>query len=45
LLGNFNSNLDKEDIFKPTLGNEILHKINIDDGVTEVNFAISLIWW
>jgi hypothetical protein len=41
LLRNFNANVGKEDIFKPTVGNESLHKINNDNGVRVVNFATS----
>jgi hypothetical protein len=29
LLGNFNAEVGREDIFKPTIGNESLHKISI----------------
>jgi hypothetical protein len=31
----------KEDIFKPTIGNESLHKISNDNGVRLINFATS----
>jgi len=41
LLGDFTVNVGPEDIFKPTTEYEILHKIENDDGVTVVNFAIS----
>jgi exonuclease III len=41
LLGDFNANVSKEDIFKPTIGNESLHEISNDDGVRLVNFATS----
>jgi hypothetical protein len=40
LLGDF-SQVGREDIFKPTIGNESLHKINNDHGVRLVNFATS----
>jgi hypothetical protein len=40
LLGDFSAKLGKEDIFKPTVGNESLHEISIDNGVRVVNFAI-----
>jgi hypothetical protein len=40
LLGDFNSNVGREDIFKPTIGNESSHKISNDSGVRVVNFAI-----
>jgi hypothetical protein len=41
LLGNFNVKVGREDIFKPTIGNESLHKISNDNGVRLVNFATS----
>jgi endonuclease/exonuclease/phosphatase family metal-dependent hydrolase len=41
LLGDFNAKVGKEDIFKPTFGNESLHEISNDNGVTLVNFAKS----
>jgi hypothetical protein len=41
LLGDFNAKVGREDIFKPTIGNEILHEINNDNGVKVVNFATS----
>jgi hypothetical protein len=41
LLGDFSGKVDKEDIFKPTIGNENLHKINNHNGVRAVNFATS----
>jgi hypothetical protein len=39
LLGDFNVKLDREDIFKPTNGNESLQEISNDNGVRAVNFA------
>jgi hypothetical protein len=39
LLEDFNAKVDREDTFKPTIGNEILHKISNDNGVRVVNFA------
>jgi hypothetical protein len=42
LLGDFNAKVGKEDIFKPTIGNESLHEINNDNGVRLVNFAKNL---
>jgi hypothetical protein len=33
LLGDFNVNAGREDIFKPTVGNESLHDTNNDNGV------------
>jgi len=39
LLGHFNAKLGREDIFKPTIGNESLHQGSNDNGVIIVNFA------
>jgi hypothetical protein len=41
LLGDFNAKLWREDIFKPTIGNESLHEDSNDNGVRVVNFATS----
>jgi hypothetical protein len=41
LLGDLNAKIGREDIFKPTIGNENLHEIMNDNGVTVVNFATS----
>jgi hypothetical protein len=41
LLGYFNANIGREDIFKPTIGKNNLHKISNDNGVGVVNFATS----
>jgi hypothetical protein len=41
LLGYFNAKIGREDVFKPTIGNESLHKISNDNGVRVVNFATS----
>jgi hypothetical protein len=41
LLGDFNAKVGREHIFKPTIGNESLHKIGNDNGVRVVNFATS----
>jgi exonuclease III len=41
LLGDFNAKVGREDIFKPTIGNESLHGISNDDGSIVVNFATS----
>jgi hypothetical protein len=38
-LGNFNAKVGREDIFKPTIGNESSHEISNDNGVRVVNFA------
>jgi endonuclease/exonuclease/phosphatase family metal-dependent hydrolase len=40
-LGDFNAKVGREDIFKPTIGNESSHKISNDNGVRVVNFATS----
>jgi hypothetical protein len=39
LLGDFNAKVGRENIFKPTIGNESLHEISNDSGVRAVNFA------
>jgi hypothetical protein len=39
LLGDFNAKVGREDIFKPKIGNESLHRNSIDNGVRIVNFA------
>jgi hypothetical protein len=39
LLGDFNSKVGREDIFKPTIGNESSHEITNNNGVRVVNFA------
>ncbi|PNF37160.1 hypothetical protein B7P43_G00431 [Cryptotermes secundus] len=41
LLGDFNAKVGREDIFKPTTGNESLHEISNDNVVRVVNFASS----
>jgi exonuclease III len=41
LLGDFNARVSREDIFKPTIGNESLHEISNDNGIRVVNFATS----
>jgi hypothetical protein len=41
LLRDFNAEVSREDISKPTIGNESLHEISNDDGVRIVNFATS----
>jgi hypothetical protein len=43
LLEDFNSKLGREDIFKPTVGNESLHQDGNDNGVKVVNSATSKI--
>jgi hypothetical protein len=42
LLRDSNAKVGREDIFKPTIGNESLHKISNDNGVKAVNFATSI---
>jgi hypothetical protein len=37
LLEDFNAKVGREDIFKPTIGNESLHEISNDNGVRLVN--------
>jgi hypothetical protein len=39
LLGDFNAKVGREDIFKPTTGNESLDEISNDNGVRLVSFA------
>ncbi|PNF33766.1 hypothetical protein B7P43_G10210 [Cryptotermes secundus] len=41
LLGEFSAKVGREDIFKPTIGNESLHEISNDNAVRVVNFATS----
>jgi hypothetical protein len=41
LLGDFNAKLGREDILKPTIGNESLHQDSNDKDVRIVNFATS----
>jgi hypothetical protein len=36
LLGDFSDKVGREDIFKPTIGNESLHEISNDNGVRVV---------
>jgi hypothetical protein len=38
LLGDFSAKVGREDIFKPTIGNESLHQISNDNGVRLVHF-------
>jgi hypothetical protein len=40
-LGDFNAKVGRENIFKPTTGNESLHEISNDNGVRAVTFATS----
>jgi len=41
LLENFNAKVGRENIFKPTTGNESLHQDSNNNGVRIVNFATS----
>ena len=41
LLGDFNAKVGRENIFKPTIGQESLHQHSNDNGVRLVNFATS----
>ena len=41
LLGDFNAKVGRENIFKPTIGNESLHQDNNDNGVRILNFGTS----
>ena len=41
LLGDFNAKVGRENIFKPTIGNESLHQHSNDNGVRIVIFATS----
>ncbi len=43
LLGDFNAKVGRENIFKPTIGNESLHQDTNDNGVGILNFATSKI--
>ena len=41
LLGDFNAKVGRENIFKPTIGNESIHQDSNDKGVRIINFATS----
>jgi hypothetical protein len=41
LLGDLNAKVGREDIVKPTIGNESSHEISNDNGIRVVNFATS----
>ena len=43
LIGDFNAKVGRENIFKPTIGQESLHHDSNDNGVRLVNFAASKI--
>jgi hypothetical protein len=40
-LREFNVEVCSEDLFKPITGNESLHELGIDNGVTAANFTAS----
>jgi len=42
LLEDFNAKLGRENIFKPTIGNESLHQDSNENGVRILNFATSI---
>jgi hypothetical protein len=39
LIGDFNAKVGREDILKPTIGNESLHEFSNDNGVGVIDFA------
>jgi hypothetical protein len=41
MLGDFNARIFREEVFKPTVANESLHKISNDNGVRVLNLATS----
>jgi len=41
LLGEFNATVGRENIFKPTVGNDSLHQDSNDNGIRLVNLATS----
>jgi len=41
LLGDFNARVGRENIFKPTVGNESLHQDGNENGARILNFATS----
>jgi hypothetical protein len=41
MLGDFNAKVGRENIFKPTNGNESLHQDSNDNGVRKINIATS----
>ena len=42
LLGDFNAKMGRQNVSKPTIGNESIHKDSNDNGVRIVNFATSI---
>jgi len=47
ILGDFNEKVERENIFKPTVGNDSIHQDSNDNGIKIVNFATSknLVVW
>ena len=43
MVGDFNAKLGRDNIFKLTIGNEILHQVGNDNGIRILNFATSRI--
>jgi len=43
ILGDFNAKVWRENIFKPTIGNQSLHQESNENGVRIVNFALQKI--
>ena len=41
ILGDFNANVSKESIYKPTIGNESLHNETNNNGIKMIQFTIS----
>ena len=41
ILGDFNAKVGKEDIYKPTIGNESLHNETDNNGLKMIQFTIS----
>jgi len=43
ILGDFNAKVRRENIFKPTIGNQSLHQDSNENGVGIANFALQTI--
>ena len=41
VLGDFNAEVGKENVFRPTIGNDSIHQDSNDNGVRRVNLATS----